>query len=425
MNTFVGKDLKGKELGKGLSQRKDGRYVGRFTDRFGNRPEFKSFQLREVKSDLAKAIYEDERKLNVNNPNVTLDNWYKTWMDIYKYGVIKKNTKAGYIQHYKKHISPKLGKLKLCDISRLQIQELINKMDKLNYGYEAKNRTRIMILDMFNKAMQDEVVSRNPAKGIHITRDEEKEPRVLSKEEQSIFFDCCKGTFYDNLFVVAVNTGLRPGEVTALTEKDIDFNKKIISVSKTLIYQKWEGDTVKTIHIDTPKTKTSVRKIPINQRTENALKKQIIQKSVIKNRYNAKECDEDFHDLLFTTKFNTPIIEQIYIDAIQKIVDEINSTRDVLDEFERFTPHCFRHTFATRCIEAGMKPKVLQKILGHATLQMTMDLYAHILPDVQADEMELLESEMIKIDNMSEEIVTAEYENYKKRSDKIIELSVV
>lgn len=421
----MGKDLKGKELGKGLSQRKDGRYIGRFTDRFGNRPEFKSFQLGEVKTALSRAIYEDQQKLNVCDSKITLDEWYDKWLTIHKYGILKENSKAGYIRHYKKHISPKLGKTKLIDVSQLKIKALINDMDKAGYGFEMKNRTRIMLVDIFSKAMLDEMVNRNPAKGIKIVRDENVEPRVLTKEEQSIFFDCCKGTFYDNLFVLCVNTGLRPGEACALMEADIDFNKKQISVSKTLIYQKWEGDAGKTIHIDTPKTKTSYRKISMNSRAEIALKKQLMQKAVLKGRYGTKYCDDQFKNLIFTTKFNTPVIEQNFIDAIDRTINEINSTRDVLDEFERITPHCFRHTFATRCLEGGMKPKVLQKILGHATLQMTMDLYAHVLPQMQVDEMELLEAEMQKVDEIGDKLVDERFEKRKGTNNKIIELAVV
>lgn len=420
----MGRDLKGKELPKGISQRKDGRYVGRFTNRFGERPEYKSFKLNEVKNALEKAIYEDKLKLNTRNSEITLDEWYEKWLTIHKYGIIKANTKAGYIGHYKKHISPKLGKAKIADITQLQIKSLLNKMDKAGYGYEMKNRTRIMLVDMLDKAMQDEMLNRNPAKGIKIIRDEEIEPRVLSKEEQSIFFDCCKGTFYDNLFVLCVNTGLRPGEACALRESDVDFEKGFISVSRTLIYQKWEGDTKKEIHIDTPKTKTSIRKIPLNDRAKTALKKQLVQKEVLNNRYGDKQCDKEYLDLLFTTKFNTPIIEQTFIDAIDRIIKEINSVRDVFDEFERITPHCFRHTFATRCLESGMKPKVLQTILGHATLQMTMDLYTHVLPQMQSDEMELLESEMKKVDDMETQIIEERYERRNKQKGKIIEIAV-
>lgn len=421
----MGKDLKGKELGKGLSQRKDKRYVGRFTDRFGNRPEIKDFDLNVVKKALAKAIYEDSQKLNVCDSTMTLDEWYQKWITVYKYGLLKQNTKCNYVNHYRKHIKPILGRRKLNDITNLQIKALINDMDKDGYGYEMKNRTRILLVDMFNKAMVDGFVNRNPAKGIKIIREEDTEPRVMTQEEQSIFFDCCKGTFYDNLFVVCVNTGLRPGEATALTEKNLDFDRKIISVTNTLIYQKWESDDGKTLHLDTPKTAKSVREIPMNSRAETALKKQILQKRVMVNRYGDAKCGEEFKDILFTTKFNTPVIEQVFIDAIDRIIDEINSTRDVLDEFERITPHCFRHTFATRCIESGMKPKVLQTILGHANLDMTMNLYAHVLPNMKNDEMDLLESEMKKLDDMDVQITERRYEQAIIERNKIVAFNAV
>lgn len=93
---------------------------------------------------------------------------------------------------------------------------------------------------MFDKAMVDNYVLKNPCKGIRLARDEKKDMRVFSREEQAEFFECSKGTFYDNLFVVAVSTGLRQGEICALTWDDIDFEKKEISVTKTLLYQKLE-----------------------------------------------------------------------------------------------------------------------------------------------------------------------------------------
>lgn len=103
--------------------------------------------------------------------------------------------------------------------------------------------------------------------------------------------------FYDNLFVVAVNTGLRLGEICALRWDDIDWDRKEISVERTLLYQKLEEDEQKAFHFDPPKTKTSKRKVPINS--------------------------------------------QILIDAIKKIVDEINLMRDDLEQMEAFSAHTF------------------------------------------------------------------------------------
>ena len=101
---------------------------------------------------------------------------------------------------------------------------------------------------------------------------------------------------------------------------------------------------------------------------------------------------EGFENLLFTTKYGTPICNQILLDAIKRIIEEINLCRDELEQFEIFSPHCFRHTFATRCFEAGIQPKTVQTYLGHVTLQMTMDLYTSVLGNHRQEEMQKLEN---------------------------------
>lgn len=393
----MGKDLKGRELGTGILQRKSGRYEARFVDRFGKRVSFSGYDIKEVKRRLNEAVYEDQRELNIKK-DIKLDQWYKEWMNVYKYDVIRENTRRHYNQVYIKHISPVLGNFYLSSITQVQIKKLLKDLDKKGYGYETRNKVRVLLVDIFNKAMVNEYVRRNPAKGITIKRNEKVERRVLTQEEQTAFFDCSKGTFYDNLFVTAVSTGMRIGELAALRWSDIDWDQKIIHVTRTLIYQKFDGDEKKEFHFGDPKTETSVRDIPISRQCEIALKKQYMQKAVVKNKMPlSKEQDKQYEDLLFTTKFNTPLNSQIVKEAIDKIVGEINLTRDCLDEMETFSAHCFRHTFATRCFEAGIQPKTVQSYLGHASLQMTMDLYTSVMPKHMISEMDKVSAVMEEI----------------------------
>ncbi|MDF2844380.1 MAG: tyrosine-type recombinase/integrase [Herbinix sp.] len=420
----MGKDLKGKELGEGLRQAKDERYIARFTNRFGKRVEIKGKDLKEVKTQFNKAIYEDKQKMNLVDDSTILDDWYEQWLSVHKYKVIRANTKRHYNTVYRKHISPTLGKRKLKDITQLQIKALINQLDKDGYKYETQNKVRILLLDMFNKAMIDNFVNKNPAKGIKLERDEKIDPKVLTPEEQAEFFECSKGTFYDNLFVVAVSTGLRPGELCALTWDDIDLDNMEINVDKTLLYQKLEGDEKKEFHVGPPKTKQSKRKVPITKQCKTALLKQKMQNNVIMSRAHVKAV-KGLDNFLFTTKFGTPINSQIYCDAIEKIVDEINLCRDTLDEFERFSPHCLRHTFATRCFEADIQPKTVQKYLGHATLQMTMDLYTHVLEKHKTSEMSKLENALDGLLDVSDDVVEKRYDEYLSKeteNDNVIYL---
>ncbi|MCI7106387.1 MAG: site-specific integrase [Agathobacter sp.] len=406
----MGKDLNGKEIGAGIVQRKNGRYEARFVDRFGKRISFSGFDLKDVKKRYNEAIYENEKEINIKK-DIKLDQWYKEWMNVYKYDVIRENTRRHYNHVYTKHISPVLGNFNLSSITQVQIKKLLKDLDKKGYGFETRNKVRILLVDIFNKALINEYVRRNPAKGITIKRNDKVERRVLSQEEQVAFFDCCKGTFYDNLFVTAVTTGMRIGELAALRWSDIDWNQNVIHVTRTLVYQKFEDDEKKEFHLGDPKTETSVRDIPIGRQCGIALKKQYMQKAVVTNKVPVtKTIDRQFEDLLFTTKFNTPLNSQIVSEAIDKIVNEINLTRDYLDEMETFSAHCFRHTFATRCFEAGIQPKTVQSYLGHANLQMTMDLYTSVMPRHMATEMDKVSDVMDELAESGEKLAESRFD---------------
>lgn len=415
----MGKDLKGKELGTGLRQKSNGVYSARYVDRFGNRKEIYDRNLINLKRKLNTALYDDANGNSVEDNSITLSQWFKSWIEVHKYKVIRNNTKMYYTQLFTKHIEPSLGRKKLKDVTQLNIRALLKELDQKGYHYETKNKVRIMLLDMFDKAMIDNYVLKNPCKGIRLARDEKKEMRVFSREEQAEFFECSKGIFYDNLFVVAVSTGLRQGEICALTWDDIDFERKEISVTKTLLYQKLEGDTQKEFHINPPKTRTSKRTVPISRQCEIALKKQYIQRNNVMSRKSAKP-SEGFENLLFTTKYGTPICNQILLDAIKRIIEEINLCRDELEQFEMFSPHCFRHTFATRCFEEGIQPKTVQTYLGHATLQMTMDLYTSVLENHKQEEMQKLENVLNDVFECGDDILEERFRQEQAAKEKVI-----
>ena len=395
---YMGKDLNGKELGTGISQRKDGKYHARYVDRFGERRSIYGKTLKEVKNKLEKAKAENVLKQNIVNENTTLNEWYTKWMNVYKIPVIRENSVKIYKQIYESKISPVLGNCKLESITKLQISNLLVDLKKAGYKWETLNKVKLLLIDMLDRALEDNFVSKNVARSVRNPINKKVDSyRTLGKDEQETFLECALGTFYYNLFVVALNTGLRPGELFALTEEDIDFKTNMINIRKTLLYEKFDGDAKKEFHIGEPKTKTSIRQIPINSICKAALIKQIMQHNVIKNKikaYGKSKNDKiaEFGDLLFTTKYGTPLNSELYCEAIRRIVSEINLTRDTLEQMEVFSGHSFRHTFATRCFEAGIAPKTVQAYLGHATLQMTMDLYTSVLDEKKQDDMQLLES---------------------------------
>lgn len=382
----MGKDLKGKELGSGISQRKDGVYQARYYDRFGKRKTLYGKKLRELRTQLADAISEDKNFQSVKD-NVTLDEWFDTWMTVYKEKSIRQNTKREYVHIYKKNISPYIGSRELNSLVKSDIQRLIDTACDDGYHYERQNKIKVILKDMLQRAVEDHMLINNPVGGVKLRSEKQVKAKALTIEEQETFFEYCKNTFYDNLFNVAVNTGLRPGELFALNLSDIDLENGYIDVNKTLVYQKYLDDEHKTFHVEPPKTKQSYRKVPINSMCREYLMRQIELKKIISQKRPKQQ-----NDYLFVTKFNTPLNSVIYSDAISSIVRQINMMRPLDQQFDVFSGHTFRHTFATRCFENGVDAKVVQRYLGHASLKMTMDLYTHVTEDKAAEDIERIVS---------------------------------
>lgn len=368
----MGKDLKGKELGVGLNQRKDGVYQARYTDRWGKRKTIYGRNLRELRKQLAEAISDNENFASVKN-EITLDKWYIRWMEVYKEKSVRPNTKREYAHIYYKNISPYIGGRFINSLVKSDIQLLIDKAHDDNYAYERQNKIKVILNDMLQRAEEDHLITRNPVSGVKLRSDKKIEAKALTIDEQNTFFDYCRNTFYDNMFNVAVNTGLRPGELFALQLSDVDFEEGYIDVNKTLVYQKYLDDDRKTFHVEPPKTKQSYRKVPINSVCRMYLERQFELKKIVANKRPKQQ-----NDYLFVTKFNTPLNSQIYSDAIKAVVRQINLTRPFDNQFELFSGHTLRHTFATRCFENGVDAKVVQSFLGHASIKMTMDLYTHV-----------------------------------------------
>ena len=368
----MGKDLKGKELGVGLNQRKDGVYQARYTDRWGKRKTIYGKNLRELRKQLAEAISDNENFTSIKD-EITLDRWFVRWMDVYKSKSVRPNTKREYTHIYNKNISPYIGGRNINSLVKSDIQQLIDRAHDDGYMYERQNKIKIILSDMLQRASEDHLLINNPVSGVKLRADKEINAKALTVDEQNTFFDYCSNTFYDNLFNVAVNTGLRPGELFALQLSDVDLENGYIDVNKTLVYQKYLDDDCKTFHIEPPKTKQSYRKVPINSICKAYLEKQFELKKVISGKRPKQQ-----NDYLFVTKFNTPLNSVIYSDAIKAVIRQINLVRPLDNQFDVFSGHTFRHTFATRCFENGVDAKVVQSYLGHASLKMTMDLYTHV-----------------------------------------------
>ena len=250
----------------------------------------------------------------------------------------------------------------------------------------ARKNTKKILVDMLEKAIDSDLLTKNVAKQLNtvISKEDKKERRVLTVSEAELFLGEAQSSFYYNLFVLAIETGMRIGELCGVQWKDIDFEKKVLYVRHTLCYFQKGGKYIFEMH--DAKTKNGRRTIPLTTRALEALKRQRIQKQKI--LFKGIETEEQYRGLVFVTKNNRPTQQFIVQEAIGAIVNRIRKEHP---DYEMFSPHCLRHTFATRAIENGMQPKTLQKILGHGSLQMTMDLYCHVTEDTLFTEMMKME----------------------------------
>lgn len=179
---------------------------------------------------------------------------------------------------------------------------------------------------------------------------------------------------------------MRLANLLDLQWKDIDFKKKVIHVRHSLTYFSKNGKYVFQMH--PTKTNKGLRDIPLTAIAIDALHQQFFKKKRIVNQ--GKEPLEGYEDLVFVTKNNKPTTQFLVGECIEGIMRKIHKHNPDLI-FERVTPHCFRHTFATRCLEANIPLKTVSQILGHSQLQLTTDLYMHVTTDMLFDSLEQFE----------------------------------
>lgn len=149
----MGKDCKGKELGKGIRQNKKGRYEARYIDRFGNRKSIYGTSKVEVRNKLQLVLKENAEKESVKR-RMTVQQWYKEWMDIYKTPVTRPNTKQYYEHIFNTLILPEIGDMYVDEVRQMHVKCLINSLNNNGYQWETQNKVRVLILDLFNIAIE-------------------------------------------------------------------------------------------------------------------------------------------------------------------------------------------------------------------------------------------------------------------------------
>lgn len=361
-----------KKLPKGI--RKNGsKYQGRIMFH-GKNYSVTGVTVTEVKKAMTDLKYKLEHGLFVEQEKIALDSWFETWIKEYKQNDLKTGTLISYQNYYNYYIKEFLGKMPISAIRGEHIQKLYNKLLDDNMALSSLKIISAVMNGCFQRALKNGLIERNPVKLAELPRKKQKtDRRVLTIQEQRLFLQYSQDSYLRNLFALMLRTGMRSGEARGLKFSDIDSKKDVIHIRRTLKYETGRG-----FFEDTPKTTTSMRDIPLTPEIIAIIEAQRKENRIYSNVVSIDE-------YIFHLPGGTPISRERVQSEIDRIVKRVNKSDF---QMERFTSHCFRHTFATRAIEAGMQPQTLKTILGHANLSMTMDLYSHVLPTTKADEMQ-------------------------------------
>lgn len=401
----LGKDLKGKALPDGIIQRSNGSYRGRFQYK-GEIYTRDNTDLKKLIQEMEDLRYEVKHGIKGKGDNITLNAWFDIWLNTHKKRSIKESTQIRYDDFYRRYIEKQIGKYRVADFTPILIERLLQSMADKDFSTKTIHDVYNILNAMFKYAVHNRIISFNPCAGVEVPKTKKKDIRVLTVEEQREVIEQAKGRLHSNMIEVALGTGLRSGELRGLTWSDIDFRKREISINKTLVYIK-DMETKKYVFkYQTPKTKNSIRTIPMQESVYKALKRQKIQLKEMQLMCEEWKNLEGFEHLVFLGKNEKPISErafQVTLDGIEKAINKereciAKKNKTSFEPIPHFYPHALRHTFATRCFEAGIEAKVVQGFLGHYSIAITLDLYTHVTDDKA-------KSEMDKLQNLYQEII--------------------
>lgn len=388
-----------------IRQKKDGRWEARITIGYNDEGKQKlkyfygktrqecSDKLTEFKNDNNKGTYIEPSKYNVSQ-------WLDEWYNDHVVNSVKLSTRVSYELIIRQHLKPNFGHYKLRDLKSNTIQGVYRKMlenGRVDGKGGLSEKTIRNIHLVFRKALQvayaNDMIPKNPVTDGRITLPEipkKKEIRVFTPEEQKAIEQACRGERWGMIILLDLYTGMRQGEILALTWNDIGFEKNTITINKQLgrlknFNKDIPGKTI--LEIQSYTKNSNDRIISVSPAIMDRLKE--YQEKEEKNKQDWGKAYKD-NNLVFCREDGHYVEPKTFQDYFKRVLKKAG----VKDG----NVHAMRHTFATRALEAGIPVKVVSQILGHSNIQITLDTYSHVLPELQAEAMQTITDKFLDVE---------------------------
>lgn len=365
------RDNKGRILRDGESQRKDGRYQYRYTDVRGSRKTIYSMDLGELRKKEAEIAKKQLNGIDYTGGQISVIDLVERYINIKKDGV-KYNTSIIYEKVLKKLHNYNFGYQMISSIKASDVKEWFKLLNKEGLKRSSISQIRGILKPAFETAVQDDILHKNPLQFKLDFLGETSSPReALSPEELNKFLTfVASDKFakkYLDIYLILVGTGMRVGELSGLTLRDVDMANHQIIVSHQLNRKQGGG-----VHIMKPKSKAGTRIIPMSNEVYESFRR------IIANRPKlvVEPMVDGYSGFLFVSERGTIMINTYISKAIWSAIKRYNRTHKD-DPLPLFSPHNLRHTFCTNTIDAGVNIKAVQYMMGHSKASITLDTYTH------------------------------------------------
>src|SRR5215211_4491511 len=353
--------------GDRIRKRKDGRYEGRFVAMTPTGPKRRYVygkKYKDVEKKLVALMGDATRGLVYYHENMSVGNYLEQWLETAVRGTVRPRTYERYRSIVQVHLVPAIGRVKLKSLTPAHVRGLYRQ--KLDGGLSPQSVVHIhrTLSKALKQAVSDGLIPRNVAASVKPPQPRREEMRPLSREQVRTFLDAVTGDRLEALYVVAVTTGLRRGELQGLKWEDIDLDAGTLQVRRSLSEPK--GGYI----FEAPKSGKG-RSVRLTQRAVAVLKAH--RKRQLEERMERGALWQE-NGLVLPSSVGTPLLGGNLNRAFKSAL-----RRAGLPEI-RF--HDLRHTCATLLLRQGVNPKFVQELLGHADVSLTLNVYSHVLPDM-------------------------------------------